>query len=213
MNDLVSYALQKTFDLVTDHAVERYFKRRKLEAGEELSEALRNARISWEDAVELDETAAMLHRWERAWREGAVRQKLKLLARALAGEIGRGEEGADEFQQFADVILGLSGNEISFLGSLYVAETAAALEHSDAEQAHQDAMHNLRGALIGDRRLFANYDQFESVGYALGRTGLLIPRVLSSGGYSFAMTMRLERLVELTHLEEFADAALRKDVD
>lgn len=192
-----------------EEAVQKYFEQRKKDAFEELTEALRNANVTLEEAIRENDTIAMLHRYDRAWREGAARTKLRLLAQLLAGEVGGGPEGADEFQRFADVVLALSRDEIIFLAALFKEETKAALENA-GEGANKLAMERMHDQLVGEGKPYPHYDRFESVGFALSRTGLLVPRVLMSGGYHFDMTLELQRLVDLTRLERLAETLMRE---
>jgi hypothetical protein len=209
MTDTISIVLGKLAVRGMEAAVRRFYDQLKADAEQELAESLRNANVSLEEAIEQNETIAMLHRWDRAWREGASRSKLRLLSRLLASEIGRGPEGADEFQQFAEIVLSLSRDELVFLAVLYEKETQAALKEPNTEKAFKIATRAFHEELVGPGKLLAHQDDFEAMGVALGRTGLVIPVRHVGGGNYFAMTMRLERLVALAGIEEWAAQKLQ----
>ncbi|MBL8536641.1 MAG: hypothetical protein JNM59_04490 [Hyphomonadaceae bacterium] len=207
MGNIVSWLSGELAVRGAEEAIRRFYDRKKADASEELSEALRNANISMDEAVASDETIAMLHRWDRAWKEGAAREKLRLLAQLLAGELGPEARGSDEFLNLADIVVSLSHEEIVFLAVLAKYEAFAATQSKEAYQAHKIVRRLTTEALVGKGKAFANTDEFIAAGVALGRTGFVQP-VDGGTGKSFAKTARLDRLVRLTRLEEWAERAV-----
>jgi len=100
-------------------AIGRYFRRRAEAARDILLDELRQANISDAQAASEDNAIAVIVRYLRSAREGAARLNLRLLAKAIAGQIQLGRLVADEFLQYADALGSLSREEIVVISTLY----------------------------------------------------------------------------------------------
>jgi len=79
-----------------------YFHRRDELARDILFEELRLANITDARAASEDDAIAVIVRYLRAAREGAARLNIRLLAKAIAGQVRSGSLVADEFLQYAE---------------------------------------------------------------------------------------------------------------
>lgn len=92
----------------------RRYEQRAHEAQQILLEELRAGR-AMPSGIPLEEPAAIMYRYARAVHEGVGRVNLRLLAAVLAGQLAQGAVYADEFYRWADVLAGLTTEEIVVL--------------------------------------------------------------------------------------------------
>jgi len=124
------------------------------------------------DILSQDDAAAVVYRYMRAAEEGAARNNLRLLAAVIVGKAAGDGLYADEFLAWADMLQGLTHDEVAVLGVV---------------QRHRnnfvDDDPNVAGAIrfwnACKATLFDEYgmppDRATANAFALTRTGLLMP--------------------------------------
>jgi hypothetical protein len=96
-----------------------YLDRRTAEARDILIEELKQGRAIEAQVASQDDAIAVIWRFLRASVEGSARLNLRLLAKAIVGQLQTGTLVADEFLQFADALSSMSRDEITVIGALY----------------------------------------------------------------------------------------------
>ncbi|MGE0044340.1 MAG: hypothetical protein AB7T08_01135, partial [Hyphomonadaceae bacterium] len=134
--------------------------------------------------------------WRRACDEGTAFRNLRLLARILNDTLEADIVRADVFLEWRDAIQGLSKSELVFAATLLRHERKAAQTHKEPHHMHARAMRATRDELIGPKRVFATKSDFESAGFSLGRTGLVVPFAFRETA-EFCTTPKMERLAEI----------------
>lgn len=99
-------------------ALTQYVKRRREQAREILFEEIAEGRGKPVDLFS-DEAVAVTMRYVRAASEGKARINLRLLAKAIAGQLRHGNLVADEFFLYADALADLTRDEIHLLAIMY----------------------------------------------------------------------------------------------
>jgi hypothetical protein len=104
---------------VVSEAAKSYIQRRVEAARDILVDELRRGAISADHVAVNDALIGVMFRYGRAAYEGSARVNLRLLAKAIRGQLLSGKLIADEFFRYADILASLSREEIVFLGALY----------------------------------------------------------------------------------------------
>ena len=183
---------------VAKQALEARFKRRAEEATRIMLEEIRGGYRLPQD-FPLEEPAAIMMRYSRAVHEGVGRTNLRLLAAVFAGQLIRQAVYADDFYRWADILAGLTTEEIVVLAG-YLRHMPADLRTARLVQLGAAVYHDIYGADT------ARWGDFEAVRGALLRTGLL--SISATGGaigdgnsVVFAPTSKLQELGRLVELE------------
>ncbi len=99
-------------------ALATYLSKRAAAAREILFDELRNANITPEEIAAEDDGVAVIHGFMHAAWEGKARVNLRLLAKAIKGQLQLGNLVANEFFLHADALASLSRDEIIFLATM-----------------------------------------------------------------------------------------------
>ncbi|WP_315138468.1 hypothetical protein [Achromobacter marplatensis] len=179
-------------------ALQTHYARKAQEAREIMLGELRAGRATPEN-VELEEFAAITVRYARAVREGVGRINLRMLAAILAGQLAHDAVYADEFYRWADILAGLTSDEIVVLAG-YLRHAPADLRTARLVELASAVYQGIYGPDT------ARWGDFEAVRGALLRTGLLSISATGGaigGGSSvvFAPTSKLQELGRLVEME------------
>lgn len=182
------------------------YETRAQEAQQILLEELRAGRTVPRD-IPLEEPAAIMLRYARAVHEGVGRINLRLLAAVLAGQLVRGAVYADDFYRWADVLAGLTTDEIVVL-AVYLRYIPEDLRAARLVELGAEVYRGIYGSET-DR-----WGDFEATRGALLRTGLLSISVTGGaiGGGSNVLFRPTSKLQELGRLVELQDVLERSGV-
>jgi hypothetical protein len=179
-------------------ALQQRSERRAQEAQHILLEELRNGKAVPQD-IPLEEPAAIMLRYSRAIQEGVGRTNLRLLAAVLAGQLASGAVYADDFYRWADVLAGLTTDEIVVLAG-YLRHMPEDLRAARGVELGAEVYRGIYGPET-DR-----WGDFEATRGALLRTGLL--SISATGGaigggsnVLFTPTSKLQELGRLVELQ------------
>lgn len=100
-------------------ALAAYLAKRSDDARAILFEELKSGGKLAEQVAAHDDGIAVIHGYMRAAWEGRARVNLRLLAKAITGQLQMGSLVADEFYLNAESLAGLSRDEIIFISTLY----------------------------------------------------------------------------------------------
>jgi hypothetical protein len=100
-------------------ALAAYLRKRADAARDILFDELRNGGIPPEKVATEDDGIAVIHGFMRAAWEGKARVNLRLLAKAITGQLQKGGLVADEFFLYAESLAGLSRDEIILIATVY----------------------------------------------------------------------------------------------
>lgn len=189
---------------VVSASLARVVRRRMDEASQLLMEKVRIGDIALADAEAADDAVAMLFRFYRAANEGAARAALRLLASVMRNELVQPRPQADSFHRWADILAGLSHQEIIVLGEIHQLRldhppgpiTSGALAAQITKQARDR---------ISPTWVCKDEDQLMTVLAALTRTGLVLPSSGYGGGINYCTSGLMDELLQLVGLEELAD--------
>lgn len=95
-----------------------YLKKRSDQACDILFDELKRGGLLPEQVAAHDDGIAVIHGYNRAAWEGRARVNLRLLARAITGQLQASSLVADEFFLYAESLAGLSRDEIIFIATL-----------------------------------------------------------------------------------------------
>lgn len=188
-----------TLGEVAKRVLRQRYEQRANEAQQILIEELSAGRALPSD-IPLEEPAAMMYRYARAVHEGVGRVNLRLLAAVLAGQLAHGAVYADEFYRWADVLAGLTTEEIVVLAG-YLRRIPEDLRATRLVELGAEVYRDIYGAET-DR-----WGEFEATRGALLRTGLLAISVSGGaigGGTNvlFGPTSRLQELGRLVEMHQ-----------
>ena len=178
-------------------ALHRYVARRAEQARDILIEEVRTGEIDMSRAASEDDAVAVVYRYYLAARDGAARRNLRLLAKAIVGLAQRDRLYSDEFCKHADVLSGLSRDQIFVAGRFYhlrqvqLAETTGSREGPDAWSA-------LKEELVP--KAFSTQEHLEAICAQLAGAGLVY-FVSVYGGNAYAPSPILIEVAELADFE------------
>lgn len=183
---------------VAKRALQQRCERRAQEARQILLEELRTGKAVPQN-IPLEEPAAIMLRYSRAIQEGVGRTNLRLLAAVLAGQLARGAVYADDFYRWADVLAGLTTDEIVVLAG-YLRHMPEDLRAARGVELGAEVYRGIYGPET-DR-----WGDFEATRGALLRTGFL--SISATGGaigggsnVLFTPTSKLQELGRLVELQ------------
>ena len=131
-------------------ALAAYLNKRAADARDILFDELQSGGILPEHVAALDDGIAIMHGFMRAAWEGKARINIRLLARAIKGQLETGALVADEFFLYSDALANLSRDEIILLATLL---------HSHAQPAEkgvwQACMRRLKAKGWSDNKISA----------------------------------------------------------
>ncbi|WP_139208515.1 MULTISPECIES: hypothetical protein [Achromobacter] len=183
-------------------ALQARFERRAQEASQILLEEIRSGAARPQD-IPLEEPAAIMLRYARAVHEGVGRLNLRLLASILAGQLAREAVYADEFYRWADVLAGLTPEEVVVLAG-YLRHMPEDLRTVRLVELGAEVYQGIYGSDTD------HWGAFEATRGALLRTGLL--SISATGGaigggtnIVFAPTAKLQELGRLVEMQGVLD--------
>jgi hypothetical protein len=154
-------------------ALREFEQRREEELRKLLFQELKAGEKTVTDVMMQDQLFAIWVRLRHAAITGVARQKLRLMARYLNGQLENDRLSTDAFSQFAGMIEGLRIEELVYL---------VTMEQVDAETPREEASRGDRDAIINkairDRLIpkwFPDQESLEAVGIAVQRTGFIVP--------------------------------------
>lgn len=190
------------------HALGRWFANRARDAREILIEELASGKKTAFEVAADDEAIAVIVRYLRAATEGNARLNLRLLAKAITGQLRRGHLYAEDFLRFAGMLESLTRDEIILLATLY--------RYTRAEREHRDWHPGSDppppwGAARSDlaKRNFQSVGYVDAVAARAQRSGLIAARS-AYGGLIYALTPVFE---ELSQTVDFQDALQKEGCD
>jgi hypothetical protein len=170
-----------------------------------LSELAKGRQLSNE--VDPNTFFGLLHRYLNATKQGAARRNLHLMAQVLTGSLERDcPFTPDKLASFADLVAGLTRDEIKFLAVFWSAHndsTKGLRENVDQSIQGEESV-EVNTQRIALEKLVPNICgtklEFSALGGSLTRTGLIVAQSVY-GGTRFDITLRLSELVLLVDLE------------
>lgn len=178
-------------------ALEAFWKKRGQEAHIRICDEMRKGNITLTQASLTNDHFAAFVRMAQAVRDSASHEAIRLMAKVMVGQIQRDRLYADDFIKFANIISGLSRDEILILSLLYDAHKKMS-EKNDPNRLWSELV-NL--VVPGH---FESEDYVLAILTGLSRSGLVIApqnNLLSIGTYVPSPLMD-----ELVRLADFQDA-------
>lgn len=187
---------------------ESYLRRRAEEAQEVLLDELRKGERPPEAIPASDGLIAALLRYRRMANEGVARPNLRLLAKAIAGQLRRGTLVADEFSRYADILASLSRDEIILIAAMWRSHVAGKETTATTPDTQPfDPWKAARSELVNSK-VFPDEEYVSAIAARAQRTGL-ITAVSAYGGLVYRIT---PIFLEITALVDFQDALLAEGV-
>ncbi|MGQ3300296.1 hypothetical protein [Reyranella sp.] len=187
-------------------ALNAYLKRRSAEAQQILFEELRSGGYPPEQVAAEDDGIAVIHGYVRAAWEGRARVNLRLLAKAITGQLQVGTLVADEFYLYAESLAGLSRDEVILVSTLL---------------RHHPKLPDVPEEEAGEREKqspwLATMAEMEAKGWQKDKVAAVASRCLRSGfviaqsawgGLAFKVS---PLLLDLSKTVDFDDALKRED--
>lgn len=128
--------------------------------------------------VHQDEIVSVVARFQRDAMEGTAKNNLRLMARVINGMAKKEELKAPSFLNFANVLSGLTEEEITvlaFKAAIQKEENIKGNPYLSLQDEHNRALKDLN----------LHQDEYESIQWALLRTGLLSVKLESIGDVSY----------------------------
>jgi hypothetical protein len=176
-------------------ALERLLDSRRAKARELLRDALSKGEISLSQAINEEEAAAILYRFDRAAIEGAATLNLRLMATVIANQAFVGNLIADEFLYFAEMLGSLRREEVILIATMHRIRTNAPSRMSS--DAKTEA---LVAALVPV--LFPDPETLRANAMACMRTGLVMDRNTMDDAGNYTTSPLMDRLEKLAPFEE-----------
>lgn len=188
-----------TLATATKKALQSRCAQKTQEAQQILLEEIRAGKIT-PYQIPLEEPAAIMVRYARAVHEGVGRTNLRLLAAVLAGQLAQKSVYADEFYRWADILAGLTMDEIIVLAG-YLRRMPDDIRIATLIDLGSKVYQDIYGPEA------ESWNDFEATRGALLRTGLL--SISATGGaigggssIAFAPTSKLQALGQLVKMDE-----------
>lgn len=151
-------------------ALAAYLKKRSSEAQTILFDELRTGGKLPEQVAAHDDGIAVIHGYMRAAWDGRARVNLRLLAKAITGQLQLGTLIAEEFYLYAESLAGLSRDEIILISTLF---------------RHHTKIPNVPEEEMGDREQqspwLAAMADMEAKGWSKDKTSAVAGRCMRSG--------------------------------
>jgi hypothetical protein len=152
------------------------------------------------DAALQDQLFAVWLRFRHAARTGVAREKLRIMARMLNGQLETKQLSPEAFSQFATVIEGLRLEELAYLVTLYELERAAPADEKQQGDRVKWIEERLQERLIPS--VFADKAAYEAVEASVMRTGLMIgPDTISTSSSDRRTSPMMAELVRIAKLD------------
>lgn len=190
-----------TLGAITGLALEEMFRKRQEQARKILLDELRKGDRRIEDAADVDEIVAIVHRYGRAAQEGAARLNLRLMAKVIAGQAHTGNLVADEFLYYADLLASLRREEVILIATLHRLRKQAEPINRDDDSHHRLWLQAVSSFAPS---LFPSEDEVRAAATAATRTGLVQVSGSTIGGDQFFTTSTA--MDKLEQLAPFQDA-------
>ena len=188
--------------------VSEYRQRRAKDAQEILLEELRSGDAPEYEVGSQDDQIGFIFRYLRFAQEGTARVNLRLLAKAIVGQIRRTSLVADEFLQYVDMLASLSRDEIIFIATMYKFWLDAEEQRKIRPVVEpKDPWTAAKEALCPD--VFPNKEYVEGVAARAQRSGL-VAFVGVYGGPAYKLT---PLMFEVAKLVDFQDALQREGIE
>lgn len=165
-----------------------------------LMEELRKGRINDFEAAANDEVVGAIYSYMLAARDNAARFTLRLLAKALVGQLQRERLYADEFQRWKDVLNRITPDQALVLGRFIHLTNEARRTLVDGEDLAAKARTMLKEELVP--AAFRSEDHLNAVCAQAASLGLLLLRT----GFGSTVYEPSPVLFELAELVDFLDA-------
>ncbi len=161
---------------------------------------------------QIDEGVAIVYRYFRAAQEGSARLNLRLMAKAIAGQVQKQDLIADEFLSLADLIASLRRHEVLLLAEIHKGWNSSAIKKIESIDKPKALLEALEKELALAPAVFQDREAILASSAALVRTGLLVslpslPAHTATRNLEYKPTRNLDRLMELAPLE----AAIRRE--
>lgn len=190
------------------HALGRWFASRERDAREILIEELASGKKAAFEVAADDEAIAVIVRYLKSATEGNARLNLRLLAKAIAGQLRRGRLYADEFLRFAGMLESLTRDEIILLATLYhFAQAVRQLKDSHPGITPPPPWGAARSELA--KSLFPSPEYVDAIGARAQRSGLIFAKS-AYGGLTYELTPLFD---ELSRTVDFQDALRQEGCD
>jgi hypothetical protein len=152
------------------------------------------------DAALQDQLFAVWLRFRHATRTGVAREKLRIMARMLNGQLEATELSPEAFSQFATFLEGLRLEELAYLVTRYELERAAPADDKQrgerATWIEQRLQEKMIPGVVADRAAF------EAVEASVMRTGLMIgPELMATEGSEMRTSPMMAELVRIAKLQ------------
>ena len=179
-----------------------YLKRKADAARDILLEEIQTGETLPPQGASSDDTVAVIFRYLRAANEGAARVNLRLLAKAIVGNLRTGSLVADEFQLYADALANLSRDEIIVIGALWRQREAPEQFQQTTPEARPYGWPVVVASLEGSGW---KAGRAQDAATRAQRSGLVIASVHSGFGsatISFAPSTMMEELAKTVDFED-----------
>lgn len=180
---------------VLTKALERLLDRRRAKARELLRDALSKGEITLSQAINEEEAAAILYRFDRAAIEGTATLNLRLMAQVIANQSFVGNLVADEFLYFAEMLASLRREEIILIATMHRIRINAPSKMSADEKTEE-----VVAALVP--KLFPDPETLRANAMACMRTGLIMDRNTMDDMGNYTTSPLMDRLEKLAPFEE-----------
>jgi hypothetical protein len=182
-----------------EHALSAYQARKEEEARQMLMKEVVAGEKTVVDAAVQDQLFAIWLRFRHAALTGVAREKLRIMARILNGQLEAEQLSAEAFSQFATVLESLRYEELAYLILRYELEQTAPAESVRGERIEWIEQ-RLERELIP--RVFADKAAFEAVEASVMRTGLMIgPETIGTAESNTRTSPTMAELVRIAKLD------------
>ena len=189
--------------------VSEYLQCRAKDAQDIFLEELGSGDVPEYEVASQDDWIGFIFRYRRAAQEGTARVNLRLLAKAIVGQLRRTSLVADEFFQYADMLASLSRDEIIFIAAMYKFWLDAEEQRKIQPVVEpKDPWTAAKEALCPD--VFPNKEYVEGVAARAQRSGL-VAFVPVYGGPAYTLTPFMFN--EVAKLVDFQDALRREGIE
>jgi hypothetical protein len=188
---------------VANRALQNYMDKRLTKAREILLDSVKLGELHLSEK-DMEESVAIVFRYQRAVIEGAANLNLRLLAQAIAGGVVNGTLSAGQYSRDAEIIASLSREEIVVLAKLHHVWKSEWLMENEPASRFKVASDWVQHCVVPD--LLPSEDEFNACLGSLLRTGLVI-QYAAFGTSLYGPAPRLSDFAERASLDE----ALRKE--
>jgi hypothetical protein len=201
---VVSFVGALIADVIAGGAIERGLRAYEARQDEEARVILMKELVAGEktvvDAALQDQLFAAWLRFRHAARTGVAREKLRMMACILNGQLETKQLSPEGFSQFATFIEGVRLEELVYLVTRYELERAAPADEKERGDRITWIEQRLKEKLIPS--VFADKAAYEAVEASVMRTGLMIgPELLSTAASDMRTSPMMAELVRIAKLD------------